>query len=492
MTKTYERLSESTQAALPASVKRPAYDRRASAVGIAHLGVGAFHKGHQAVYTDDAMAEAGGDWAIAGVSLRRPQARKELEPQDGLFIVGARDGEDEERRLIGALKSVHTAPEDPAAVVRLLADPRLKIMTLTITEKGYNLDPQSGELDLAAPEIAHDLASLDRPRSAIGFMAASLQARMKAGEAAPTIVACDNLSHNGVKLKKAVLDFAGAVDPVFAGWVEGEVAFPSTMVDRIVPATTEDDRKALAEAVGLYDAAYVKTEPFLQWVIEDDFRGARPQWEAGGAQFVPDVAPFELMKLRLLNGPHSAMAYLGYLAGKAHISDVVAEPAFASCIRALMTEEIIPTMAQTSGLDFHQYVNDLFKRFANPALKHRTWQIAMDGSQKLPQRLTPVIRSRLDVGAPIERVSLAIAAWMRYVGGVDEQGRVIDVQDPLADLLKQKYDSGGTPGERVKALLSVEQVFGADLPQAERFVETVTKHLASLETKGALATVEAM
>lgn len=487
-----ERLCTKTLDRLPANVSRPAYDREKIDAGIVHIGVGAFHKGHQAVYTDDALAEAGGDWGIAGVSLRRPDARNQLEPQDGLYIVGARDGDGEERRLIGALKTVHTAPEDPGVVVRLLADPKIRIVTLTITEKGYCLDPQSGELDVSAPEIAHDLKSLDEPRSAVGFLAASFAARKKQNLSAPAIVACDNLSHNGEKLKRAVLEFAGEVDPSLAAWITDEVDFPSTMVDRIVPATTEDDIKRLAGEIGLYDAAYVKTEPFRQWVIENAFRSERPRWEAGGAQFVSDVAPYELMKLRLLNGPHSAMAYLGYLAGKEYISDVVADPVFDRFILELMTQEIIPTMPKTPGVDLHYYIGELRKRFANPALKHRTWQIAMDGSQKLPQRLTDVVRARLDQGLPIDRLALAIAAWMRYVGGVDEKGRPIDVQDPLADKLKKLYQSGDDARGRVTALLSVEQVFGTDLPKAARFVDAAAAQLASLEAVGAANTVKAL
>jgi fructuronate reductase len=348
---TAERLSARTLASLAPEVRRPGYDPERVGVGIVHLGVGAFMRSHVAVYCDDAMEAEGGDWAITGVSLRRPDVRDQLAPQNGLYTVGEFDASDERRRLIGALKSMRVAPEDPSAVVRLLADRAVRVITLTVTEKGYCLDPDSGELSLTHPDILYDLHEPQSPRSTIGFLAAGLKRRMAASAPAPTIVSCDNLPGNGRRLRAAVLKFAEETDRALSSWIAGNVAFPATMVDRIVPATTADDVERNARAISLRDEGFVKTEPFRQWVIEDSFANERPHWEAGGALIVPDVEPFETAKLRLLNGPHSTIAYLGSLAGFEYVHEAMQDRAFADFIRRLMTDEIAPVTPEPSGLN---------------------------------------------------------------------------------------------------------------------------------------------
>ena len=373
------------------------------------------------------------------------------------------------------------APERPAELVARMAGPECRIVSLTITEKGYCHDPATGRLDPDHPDIGHDLAHPDTPRSAVGFITAALRTRRAAGLPPFTVLCCDNLPRNGRLVAGLVADFAALRGDGLSGWIEAHGAFPSTMVDRIVPAATPDDLAAAAAATGLADAAPVSHERFRQWVIEDRFAGPRPAWERTGAQLVADVAPFEHMKLRLLNGAHSALAYLGYLAGHETVADVVADPAFRRYAGALW-QEIIPVVPPPPGVDLHGYTAELLARFANPAIRHRTWQIAMDGSQKLPQRLLSTVRERLARGLPIPSLALAVAAWIRYVGGSDEAGQPIDVRDPLAETLR---NAGSGPNDHVARVLRIEAVFGADLPHAAPFVTAVTKAHAILLQQGA-------
>lgn len=487
-----ERLRERSLPQLSADVRRPGYDRHSAGTGIVHLGVGAFMRAHVAVYCDDAMEEKPGDWAIAGVSLRRPNMRDRLDLQDGLYTVGEFDAASEQRRLIGALTSMHVAPEDPAAVVRLLADARVHVITLTVTEKGYCLDPDSGKLSLGHPDIAHDLTEPQWPRSTIGFLVAGLAARTRAGAAPPTIVSCDNLPGNGRRLRAAVLAFAEEQSTALSGWIAAHVAFPATMIDRIVPAATADDIERNAHAIGLRDEAFVKTEPFRQWVIEDAFASERPRWEAGGALVVPDVEPFETAKLRLLNGPHSTIAYLGWLAGFEYVHEAMADRAFASFIRRLMVAEIAPVTPEPAGLERQRYIEALLARFANPALQHRTRQIAIDGSQKVPQRLLNTIRAQLACNGPIDGLSLAIGGWIRYCIGRDERGRPYDVDDPLCARFRRiSAATPSDPASIVGAFLAIREVFGTDLPAHPRFRASVTRSLEALLQAGASRAVGA-
>jgi fructuronate reductase len=488
------RLSAATLAQAHARVRLPAYDRAALRTGIVHLGLGAFVRAHMASYTDDVLAQQPGPWGIVGVSLKRPDQRDRLAPQDGLYTALQRDGGGVAARIVGCVRAALVAPEDPAGLVATMADPACRIVSLTVTEKGYCHDPATGRLDAGHPDIAHDLAHPDEPRSAIGLIVAALQRRRGAGLPPFTVLCCDNLPHNGRLVAGLARDFAALRDDALAGWIEGSCAFPATMVDRIVPATTEADIAAAAAATGLADAAPVSHEPFRQWVIEDRFvDAARPAWERVGAQLVGDVAPYEHMKLRLLNGAHSALAYLGYLAGRATIADAVADDALRGYVTALWREEIIPVVPAPPGTDLHAYAADLLARFANPAIRHRTWQIAMDGSQKLPQRLLSSIRERLALGAPFPRLALAVAAWVRYVGGADEAGAPIDVRDPLAaDLQACLAAAGPDPARRVAAVLSTRAIFGDDLPRAAPFVTAVADAYTLLTTTGARAAARAV
>jgi fructuronate reductase len=466
----------------------PAYDRSKVTPGIVHLGIGAFHRAHMAVYVDDLLANSP-DWGIVGASLRRPDTREALAPQDFLYTLAVREAAGTACRVIGSIIDVMDANTQRAELIALMADPKIRIISLTVTEKGYCHDPATGELDETHPDIVHDLVHHDEPASAPGLIVAALERRRQAGVPAFTVMSCDNLPSNGRTCGRIVTRFAELRSRELAAWVRHQAAFPSTMVDRIVPATTDADRDLAREATGFEDAWPIMTEPFTQWVIEDRFANGRPPFETVGAQLVEDVEDYELMKLRMLNGSHSTMAYLGYLAKHQYVADAVGDPAIRQLIYGLMTEEVMPTLPMPRA-DLERYRDDLLARFANPALKHRTWQIAMDGSQKLPQRLLGTIRDRLEAGQGIARLSLGVAAWMRYVTGVDEQGGAIDVKDPLAPRLRAIADGAGQDAAKLAdGLLGVSEVFGSDLPANEAFRAAVVGHLASLFDRGAAATV---
>ncbi len=459
--------------------------------GIVHLGPGAFFRAFNAIYTADALQAAGGDWGIAAVSLRSSGPRDQLAPQGCAYTAVELAPDGAKHRLIEAITDCLVAPEDPDAVIGLMADPAVCIVSLTITEKGYCHNPATGRLNRDHPDIVHDLAEPHRPRSAIGFLVSALDVRQQAGERPFTVLTCDNLPSNGRLAREVVLDFARARDMGLADWIAAEARFPATMVDRITPATTEADIAALETAEDYRDEAMVAHEPFRQWVIEDDFvDGARPAWDAVGAQMVRSVEAHELMKLRCLNGTHSTLAYLGYLAGHETIAETVAVPAFARLCERLWAEEIVPTVPKPEGEELHAYTEALLERYRNPAIRHRTWQIAMDGSQKLPQRILGTIADNLAQGRVPEGLCLAVAGWMRYVGGVDEQGEPIDVRDPLAERLRAASDGGSSPEEKAAALLGVSEVFPDTLADAPEFREAVTAAYARLTEVGAARAVE--
>ncbi|MES2336926.1 MAG: mannitol dehydrogenase family protein [Pseudomonadota bacterium] len=480
------RLSTPTLAALPKDVDRPRYDRAAVRRGVVHLGIGAFHRAHQAWYFDRALDAGDLRWGITGASLRSAGVADQLNPQDGLYTIAVRDGEQEALRVVGAVQEVLVAPADPTALVTRLAAPDTHIVTLTVTEKGYRLDPATGALNSGDPDLAADLASLDAPRTAPGFLVAALAARRAAGLAPFTAISCDNLPHNGRRLRDAVLALARAHDAGLADWIAEHGAFPQTMIDRIVPATTPDDIAALAARIGVEDQAMVKTEPFSQWVIEDWFAGERPDFASIGVQLTAAVAPWEDAKLRLLNGAHSAMAYLGGLAGVAFVHQMVAQAPVVRFVEALW-DEAAATLSPPPGLDVAAYRTELMARFANPALQHRTRQIAMDGSQKLPQRLLAPIAERLAAGEGIEALALGVAAWMQWQGGRDDAGVAFTVDDPLAGVTADALAGLTDPAERVAALLSIRAIFPAALAEDARFRDAVTRHLAAIDRGGALA-----
>lgn len=485
-----KRLNTDVLASLPAGVAVPAYDRHAVKVGIVHLGIGAFHRAHQAVYTDDVLARGATEWGYCSVDLLGPDVRDRLKPQDTLYSVSALSGQGMKTRIVGSIAEIMVGPEDPEALLKRMEDPKVRIVSITVTEKGYCHDPASGNLNMAHPGIAADLKTPGRPSTIVGYLVEALRRRRAAGTAPFTVMSCDNLFSNGLIAKRVVTAFAAALDADLGKWVEANVAFPCTMVDRITPATTPDDIAKVEKALGAQDAWPIVCEPFTQWVIEDHFPTGRPAWETAGAEMVKDVEPFEFMKLRLLNGSHSALSYLGALAGYQTIAECMADPAFVRFMRRLMDEDVTPTLHMPAGVDVGAYKQSLVERFVNPAIKHRTTQIAMDGSQKLPQRFCGTVRGRLAAGGSVRHLALAVAAWMRYVTGIDEKGQAFTVNDPMAARLKEIAEKAGrNPEALVKGYLGVSGIFGTDLIAAKPFVEQVTEWLASLYAKGAQATV---
>ncbi|HEX7328370.1 MAG TPA: mannitol dehydrogenase family protein [Casimicrobiaceae bacterium] len=484
------RLTFATLDRLPAAIGRPRYRPQAVPIGIVHLGIGAFHRAHQAIVTDDVLASEGGSWGICGVSLRSPDVRDRLAPQDGLYTAIERSAAGVRRRVVGSVREVLCLADERATVLQRLASPEVAIATLTVTEKGYCHQPATGKLDFAHPAIVHDLAHPDAPVSAPGVLVHALARRRESHGRPISIVCCDNLPGNGALVGALVRELAAALDPQLAAWIEREIAFPSTMVDRIVPATTPADVAENDAALGCEDRAPVVHEPFLQWVIEDRFAASRPPWEHAGATLTADVAPWETMKLRMLNGTHSALAYLGYLAGHQYVHEVVARPDFAAWADRFMSREVVPTLVVPPGADIDAYRDSLLARFANPALAHRTWQIAMDGSQKLPQRILATVRANLVTGREVGDAALAVAGWMRYVRGDDEAGKPIDVSDPLASRFTAIASRcGGDPDAYARALLALTEVFGDDLAAEPRFVSAVSGWLATLCRDGAASAV---
>lgn len=412
------RLSADTP--IPASVQAPGYDRAGQAAGIVHIGIGAFHRAHQAVYTDDAMRAGDRDWAIIGVSLRSGDVAEQLNPQDGLYTVSARSVAGSELRVIGAVQQVLVASDNPQVVVDAIAAPTTHIVSFTVTEKGY----------LRCPDGSLDLAASIGGSSLYRFVAAGLAARKAAGLSGLTLLSCDNLAGNGAVLRRLMREYLAAYHPDLSAWFDGECTCPATMIDRIVPATTDPDRAAVEAVLGVSDEGAVVTEGFSQWVIENEFAGPRPHWERVGAELVADVAPYEAAKLRMLNGAHSALAYIGLGAGHAFVHQAIADPALRPLIERLMREEAAPTIDAAPGQDLSAYAAALLDRFANPALNHRLAQIAMDGSQKIPQRWLETLAWHQARGTRCPSIEAAIAAWIAFL----RSDHPID--DPLAGRLR--------------------------------------------------------
>ena len=475
---------------LPSNVRGPAYDRLGITDGILHIGVGGFHRAHQGVYVDDVIRETGANqWGICGVGLLQHDSRMRdaLAPQDCLYTVVERGpGADTKARVIGAMTSFLFAPENTEAVLEKMASADIRIVSLTITEGGYYLDPETGESNLDHPDIVHDLQHPAQPVGAFGYLAEALDRRRQRGLKPFTVMSCDNVQSNGDVTRRMLLAFAGRRDPSLREWIAENGAFPNSMVDRITPATTDADRAMIRETYGIDDAWPVVTEPFRQWVIEDAFCDGRPAWERVGVQMTSDVHPYETMKIRLLNASHSAMGYLGYLAGFEYIHEVIADPLFREFVLDFMNEEVTPILAEVPGVDLATYKKTLVERFSNPAIKDQVSRICMDGSAKIPKFILPTIREQLQRGGPTRRASLVIASWCRAMAGTDDQGAKIEVQDPMAGVLSERARAAGRDPEK---FFAVREVFGEDLPQSTVFVEQVREALESLYDLGAKKTL---
>ena len=483
---TASRLSLATLARLPPDVARPGYDPAAIDIGIVHVGPGAFHRVHQAWYVDRLLRQDP-RWGICAVSLRSAGLHEALAPQDGLYTLAVRDQQCS-HQVIGALRESLVAPRDPGAVLQRLAAPGIHAVTLTVTEKGYCLGAD-GALDLARPDLQQDLATPHSPSTLIGFLVEGLSRRRAAGTAPPAILSCDNLSDNGPRLRAAIVAMAQARDRGLADWIAQEVAFPRSMVDSITPATTDALRAEVAAATGLEDRWPVQREAFVQWVIEDHRAAAGPDWAAAGAILTDDVPAWERAKLRLLNGAHSTLAYLGLLAGHATVSGAIADPALAGFIERLWAQEVLPGLGAPRGLDLVAYAGAVLARFRNPVIRHELAQIAWDGSQKLPIRIQDGLAQNLAEGRPVTHLFLPLAAWML---GVRRAARARQrLVDPLADTLHE-LGAAATGEARldVPRWLADPRLYSRVLASDPRFITGLMRaydRLAAADAAGAAA-----
>jgi mannitol 2-dehydrogenase len=468
-------LSNATLGSLPDGVRVPAYDRAALRPGVVHIGVGGFHRAHQAVYLDDLAGKGlAGDWGLTGVGLRSPEMGQALRPQDCLYMVVERGARGTTARVVGAMGRYLYGPEERPAVLDALSDPGTRLVTLTITGNGYLLTPD-GEFSVDDPLVASELEDPGRPETVFGYLVEALERRRRAGVAPFTVLSCDNIPSNGTAARTMVVSFAELRDPGLARWIERNVAFPSSMVDRITPETTPEERDEIVRSFGLDDRWPVLTEPFTQWVIEDAFSNGRPPLDEVGAQFVTDVAPYELTKKRLLNASHCALGYLGYLAGYRTTAQVMADRAYADFIAA-MVDEVTPLLPRVAGIDLGRYQASLLERLANPEIADQLTRLCRRGATKVPSYLLPSIVETRQAGRPAPLLTLAVAGWFRYLQGEDYAGRKIEVEGPLSDELVGRARTYGTDP---KPLLQLRDVFGglADDPHFVRDLRVASEAL---------------
>ncbi|OLF84840.1 MULTISPECIES: mannitol dehydrogenase family protein [Marinobacter] len=482
------KLNNSALDQLSPEVSVPAYERSNLRQGIVHIGVGGFHRAHEAVYTHQ-LLQAGGspDWSICGVGLREGDRamHQVLSAQDHLYTL-IELGADRTNTLsvIGSITGFMFAPEEQDAVIEKMVSSEVKIVSLTITEGGYNVDDNTGRFNENHPDVLHDLENPQQPRTVFGYLTEALCRRRERNLPPFTVLSCDNLPENGQVARSALLSFARLRDADLAGWIGEKVSFPSSMVDRITPGTHDKHRQWLKDNYDLEDGWPVICEPFYQWVLEDDFCNGRPEWEAVGVQFTDDVAPYERMKIRLLNASHSAMAYLGYLSGYRYTHEVMADDRFSRFIRSFMDEDVTPILGEISGIDVPAYKQTLVERFSNPQMGDELARLCMDGSSKIPKFLVPTVQTLVNEGRPLSRVAMIIASWALYLRGKDEKGQPHEINDPMAPRLQAAVEDRAnlTP-----ELLGMADLFGTTLASSSDFEEAFDRALDKLETKGVFA-----
>jgi mannitol 2-dehydrogenase len=474
------------------TVPGPTYDRGRVTTGVVHFGVGGFHRAHQAMYHDRLMNDGKAlDYGICGVGVMPADRRMKevLDAQDGLYTLVLKHPDGTyEPRLIGAITEYLFAPNDPHAVIEKLAAPTTRIVSLTVTEGGYNINDVTGEFDAAQPDVAHDLHVPEAPRTTFGLITEALRRRRQRGLPPFTVMSCDNLQGNGHRSRTAFTAFARLRDSDLGEWVEREVRFPNSMVDRITPGTTDADRADVRERFGIDDAWPVVCEPFTQWVLEDAFSLGRPPYEDAGVQIVDDVEPYELMKLRLLNGGHQALGYLGYLAGHRLVHEAAQDPLLRAFVRGYMDDEATPTLPPAPGVDRDEYKRTLIERFSNPEVRDTLARLCAESSDRIPKFVLPVVRRQLAAGGQLTHCAAVVAGWARYAEGVDEQGEPIEVVDRLADALVERARRQRKDPD---AFIADRELFG-DVVDDQRFVAAYRSALRSLHERGARATLESI
>lgn len=472
-------------------VAKPVYLAQATRHGIAHIGVGGFHRAHQAYYTDQ-LLNAGRDldWSICGIGLRDEdrKVRDDLADQDYLYtLFELDDGDDSQSRIIGSISDMLLAQDDLGAVIDKLASPDIRIVSLTITEGGYCIDDSNGEFMASLPQIQHDLAYPDTPTSVFGVLSAALARRRATGTPAFTVMSCDNLPHNGGVARKALLAYTALLDMELHDWIAAHVSFPNAMVDRITPMTSDAHRQQLHDQLGIDDAWPVVCEPFIQWVLEDNFCNGRPAWETVGVQFTHDVTPYEAMKIKLLNGSHLALTYLGFLKGYRFVHETMNDPLFVAYMRAYMDEDVTPQLAAVPGIDLALYKDTLVERFSNQAIADQLERVCSDGSSKFPKFTVPTIEQLITQGAELKRAALVVAAWAMYLKGVDELGQTYAIPDPRAAFCQALVADEAL---MVPRLLGVEEIFGSVIGQSTAFGAAVEWGVKSLRDVGVSGTLE--
>jgi fructuronate reductase len=469
------RLHPDTLEGLHAAVQLPAYDRSSVRPGILHLGLGAFHRAHQAVFTEQAMAASGGDWGIIGVCMRSDRVAQQLKPQGNLYSVMSEAADGYALRVIGAISDVLVAPQELDRVVEAIASSAISIVTLTVTEKAYCLAADGKSLDRSDPVVSADLAEPSQPSSTVGMLALGLKRRLEDGGAPLTLISCDNLSANGAKLESILQDYLQSVFPEVLSWFKKSLAFPSSMVDRIVPAMTGEKKQQQSDRLGLLDEGAVSTEPFMQWIIEDNFAADRPDWDSAGVLVVADILPYETIKLRLLNATHSAIAYVGLLAGLETVDQVMADIGLRKFIEGLMAEDLMPALEVPANFELEDYRDALLVRFSNPCLGHRCQQIAMDGSEKIRQRWLPTLQ---DNSHP-EKLLKALSAWCHFILCTD-----IPIEDPRGRQLRELRTGAEAIDKRLDAVLACLRIVPDTLADYFGVHKQIMQNLDILEEQG--------
>jgi len=479
-------LTDATLDSQHADLAVPTYDRTALTRAVVHFSVGGFHRAHQLLYFDDiAQRRISREWGVVGVGLHSRDMKDALAPQDHLYTVVQRSPDGEHARVVGVMVDYHFAPDDPAVVLDLLSGERTRMVSMTITDCGYRVDPGTGTFDDDDVDVRHDLWEPTRPRTVFGFLVEALDRRRRAGLPPFTVVSCDNMHRNGDVAHSALVGFARLRDTELADWIATSVAFPSSMVDRITPHTTDEEREAVARRYGVDDRWPVITEPFSQWVIEDTFSHGRPPLDQVGVRFVPDIAGYELVKTRLLNAAHSALGYLGSLAGHRSIDRVMADPLLAAYVQRLMDDEVTPLLVAPEGVDLARYKRTLLRRFANPAIADQLSRLCRRGSTKMPHHLLPSLHQARAEGRPHALLTFAVAAWFLHLRGVAPEIGRVPVEDARAEELQALARAGGVDPQ---PLLAERSIFG-DLGDHPRFVRDLALAMAALEHEGVRATL---
>jgi len=484
-------LSPALLGSLPKDVERPAYDRAALQPGIAHIGVGAFHRTHQAEYTDDLLNLGLDRWGLVGINIRNPKLADTLGRQSGLYTRLKREDERVEARVIGSFVSVVDSQESAAPALKVIASPDIDVVTMTVTEKGYCHHPATGVLNLEHPDIVHDIANPEAPRSLPGILLRALELRQQSHGRPVTLLSCDNIQSNGIILGTVVRTLAERRGGPLAKWIDGNVTFPGAMVDRIAPAVSDADYRTVEERYGYRDSAVVVGEPFRQWVIEQKFAGGFPEWDRVGATYVDDVEPFEHLKMRVLNGAQTTLCYLGVFAGHEHTSDDMKDPLLVEFVRRMLIEETLPTLQPVPGMDAHAYVEQSLDRLRNTAIRHRNHQIATDGSQKIVQRLLNPIRERLSKGLDVTFLSIATAGWMTYlIRASDRFGKAWTADDPYATRVAAIADRiGDDPAALAREILAIDTIFHPELAAHAGFKANITDAFRGLLSDDPLNTL---